>query len=140
MIKKNSILIFLFAVSVLTGCSSFISEDQSNKLSAKYQAGEYVLLSDLNRNKMTFPANSLVKLIVVTGKDWIKIYAYNSNEELLVSKRLLLLYIFETDFPNEKFSQQHLDSELSKLVVLKDASYKPAPVAKKSEKKNKKNK
>lgn len=140
MIKINFIKILIFAVLLITGCSTFIPDAESNKLSLKYQAGEYVLLSDLSRNKITFPKNSILKLLVTTGKDWIKIYAYNSNEELLLSRRLLLLYMFETDFPDEKFSQQYLDAELSKLVILKDASYKPSADTKKTEKNTKKNK
>ena len=106
MIKTNISIIILIMSLLMAGCSTFIKDEDSEKISLKYQAGEYVLLQDLNRNDIIFPKNSVVKLIVLTGSDWIKIYAYNSGEELLASNRLLLLYLFDGDFPKEKFSQE----------------------------------
>lgn len=136
MIKITFCRIILIGSLLITGCSSFILDADSEKISLKYQAGEYVLLSDLNRNDRIFPKDSIVKLIVVTSDEWVKIYVYNSSEELLESTRLLLLYMFEDDFPDQKFSQEYFEAELLKLVRHKDSSEKPEKATKK--KKNKK--
>ncbi|HNX25758.1 MAG TPA: hypothetical protein PKG60_17050 [Spirochaetota bacterium] len=125
MIKKKFGRFILIAALLVTGCSTFIKDEDSEQISLRYQAGEYILLQDLNRNNVIFPKNSSVKLIVLTGDDWVKIYAYNSREELLASNRFLLLYLFEDDFPDGKFSQEYLDSELLKIVKQKNLSDQP---------------
>jgi type II secretion system-associated lipoprotein len=143
MIKtKVSIIILmgslLAGVLFSAGCSSFVPEEDSERITLKYQAGEYVLLDDINRNNIVFSKGSIVKLLVVTGDDWVKIYAYNSNEELLSSKRFLLLYLFEDDFPDEKFNQEFLDAELLKAVRPKGSAEQSPKESKGSTKKVKK--
>lgn len=138
MIKTNFSRIILIGSLLLPGCSSFIKVEDSEKLSLKYQAMEYVLLQDLKRNDKILPKDSSVKLLVLTSDDWIKIYAYNSSEELLNSNRLLVLYMFEDDFPDKKYSQEYFDSQLLKIVKQKDLSVKPEKETRKETKKNKK--
>lgn len=116
MTKKNIGIIIITALLLIPACSTFIRDEVSESITLKYQAGEFVMLQDLKRNDSVLPANSAVKLIVITGDEWIKIYAYDAKEDLLSSKRILLLYLFESDFPEEKFSQEFLDNELLKLV------------------------
>ncbi len=143
MIKtKISIIILigslLAGVLFSAGCSSFVPEEDSERISLKYQAGEFVLLEDINRNNLVFSKGSVVKLLVVTGDDWVKIYAYNSNEELLASTRFLLLYLFEDDFTDKKFNQEFLDGELLKIVRPKGSSEQSPKESKSSTKKAKK--
>ena len=138
MIKTNLRIIILIGSMLITGCSSFVPDDDTEKITLKYQAGEYVLLEDLNRNNVIFSKGSIVKLLVVTGDEWVKIYAYNSDEELLSSTRFLLLYLFEGDFPDEEFSQEVLDAELLKVVRPKGASDQSVKESKNDKKKVKK--
>ena len=116
MIRQNFGSFLLIAALLLSGCSSFIPDADSEQISLKYQAGEYALLQDLNRNNVIIPKNTALKLIVLTSDDWIKVYAYNSSEEILASNRFILLYLFQEDFPEETFSQEYLDTELLKIV------------------------
>lgn len=135
---KQKIGSFLFiAALLLSGCSTFIPDEDSEQISLKYQAGEYVLLQDLNRNNVIIPKNTALKLIVLTSDDWIKVYAYNSSEEILASNRFLLLYLFQEDFPEEKFSQEYLDAELLKIVKQRNSSVQPKTEKTKSLKKQK---
>ncbi len=138
MIKTSISRIILIASLLMAGCSTFIPDEESDKISLKYQAGEYLLLSDVIRNDLIFPKNSVVKLIVLTGDDWVKVYAYNSSEELLASNRFIVLYLFDTDFPDEKFSQEYLDAELLKLVRPKNSAVQSEKVSKKEQKKDSK--
>ncbi len=135
MMKLNISSIILIGSLLMTGCSTFIPDADSERISIKYQAGEYVLVQDVIRNEIIFPKNSVVKLIVLTGDDWIKIYAYNAVEELLASNRFLLLYLFDVDFPDEKFSQEFLDAELLKVVKQKNSADTPVKEKKKETKK-----
>jgi type II secretion system-associated lipoprotein len=126
MIKKHLRLFCAIGLLAISACSSFIKDEDVNRITLKYQEGEYVLLEELKRNDVSLPKNTSVKLLVETSSDWIKIYAYDSSEELLKSTRLLLLYFFDSDFPNEKFNQEYLDSELIKLVRPRGAVTAPA--------------
>lgn len=138
MIKTNFSRIILIGSLLLPGCSSFVKAEDSEKLSLKYQAADYMLLQDLKRNDKILPKDTSVKLLVLTSDDWVKIYAYNSSEELLNSNRLLALYMFEDDFPDKKYSEEYLDSQLLKIVKQKDTSGKPEKEVKKETKKVKK--
>ncbi len=138
MIKTSVGRIFFIALIFTSACSTFIRDEDSGTLLLKYQAGEFVLLQNISRNEEILPANSIVKLIVVPGDEWVKIYAYDSSEELLVSKRVLLLYLFQSDFPDEKFSQEFLDAELLKLVKPKISGAKAEKKVIKKETKSKK--
>jgi type II secretion system-associated lipoprotein len=137
MIKQKFGSFLLIAALLLSGCSTFIPDEDSEQISLKYQAGEYVLLQDLNRNNVIIPKNTALKLIVLTSDDWIKVYAYNSSEEILASNRFLLLYLFQEDFPEEKFSQEYLDAELLKIVKPRNSSVQPKTEKTKSLKKQK---
>lgn len=138
MIKTKLSIIILIVSLFITGCSSFVPDEDSESITLKYQAGEYVLLEDINRNNVIFSKGSIVKLLVVTGDEWVKIYAYNSDEELLSSTRFLLLYLFEGDFPDEEFSQDVLDAELLKVVRPKAAGEQSVKEPKNAKKKVKK--
>ncbi len=128
----------LIAVVILTvfitGCSSFLREGDSDSIRLKYQDRDFILLSDLVRNNATIPEGSSVRLVAVTADEWIKIYAYRSEEELLKSNRLLLLYMFKKDFPEERFSQERLDKEISKIVRERGAKETGKPVDKQGRK------
>ncbi len=144
-INRDGIMTKLYTGSVilagallLSGCSSFIKTEDSEKLSLKYQAGEYVLLEDIKRNETLIPKDTPVKLLVLTSDDWIKIYVYNSSEELLNSHRFLALYMFEDDFPDKKYSQDYFDTRLLKIVKTRDSADQPVKETKKETKKNKK--
>ena len=129
MIKKYLGLFLVIGLLSVAACSSFIKDADVERVTLKYQEGEYVLLEDLKRNDLTLSKNTPVKLLVETSSDWIKIYAYDSKEELLKSTRLILLYLFDSDFPDERFNQEHLDFELRKLVIPRGAG--PSKPAKK---------
>ncbi|MCL1833588.1 MAG: type II secretion system-associated lipoprotein [Leptospirales bacterium] len=124
MIKKYFMIVFVIGLLFILGCSTFIRDEDANKITLKYQEGEYLLLEDLTRNNITIPKNRAVKLLVETSSDWIKVYAYDSREELLKSTRVLLIYLFDSDFPNEKFNNELFDSEISKIVRPKGVDIK----------------
>jgi type II secretion system-associated lipoprotein len=126
MLKRYLRVVLIIGILFVSACSSFIKDADVDRITSKYQEGEYVLIEDLTRNDVTLPKNSAVKLLVETSGDWVKIYAYDSKEELLKSTRVLLLYFFDSDFPNEKFDQEFFDSEVNKMVRPRGTAVKPA--------------
>jgi len=125
MIKKYLSLFLIIGLLSISACSTFIKDKDADRITLKYQEGEYILLDDLTRNNLTLRKNTAVKLLVETSSDWIKVYAYDSTEELLKSTRLILLYLFDSDFPKEKFDQELFDAEMNKLVRPKGPDVKP---------------
>ncbi len=138
--QNTRIIITMFICSLLftgcKGCSSLVKDDDVEPLTKKYQAGDYVLLQDITRNDVTLAKGTVVKLTFVAGDEWVKIYAYDKKEELLTSKRELLIYMFQDDFPDEKFKVELLDAELARVARPVDS----AESGKSDTKKNKKTK
>jgi len=120
MYKKIKLLSIVLSFLLLgAGCSSFVSEADIDRLTLRYQTGTYLLLQDITRNGVTLPKGTEVKLTFVAGDEWVKIYAYDKNEALLTSKRQLLIYMFEDDFPDEEFKPELVDKELAKVAIIK---------------------
>ena len=107
---------------VLTACSTFIPDEENDKLKLINQSGEYVLVDKIERNGVVLEKDTTVKLILLTSDEWIKVYAYKSDEGLLVSSRVLILYMFDSDFPEKKFDRVLFNKELEKIVIPKSAS------------------
>ena len=121
-INKRFIIIVLMLIAAGTGCSSFVPDDDAERLTLKYRTGDYILLEDITRNDVTLTKGTVVKLTFVAGDDWVKIYAYDKKEELLTSRRQLLIYMFEDDFPDEEFKPELLEAELAKIVKAVNSS------------------
>ncbi|HPS56934.1 MAG TPA: hypothetical protein PK514_02410 [Spirochaetota bacterium] len=124
----KKILLF-FAVTqglIITACSTFIPDEDADKLkmyesvNGSYQ--EYILLEDVDRNDLVLEKGERVKIIIVTGDEWVKVYAYRANDDLLKSVRFLILQMFTDDFPDNKFNREKFDLELGKIVVKAGAS------------------
>jgi len=136
--KHWFLVFFIFAGLLYTGCSSFIPDEEINRVKLKYQAGDYLLLQDIERNGTTLVKGTIVKLTVVPGDEWIKFYVYDTKEQLLSSNRLILLYLFEDDFSEKEYNREVVESELAKLVKPVDLNDLPRQETKKSVKKVKK--
>lgn len=120
--KNKLLLIILSGVFLCAGCSSFVPDEDVERLTLKYQSGDYILLQDVTRNDVTLTKGTIVKLIFVAGDEWAKIYAFDKKEELLSSKRQLLIYMFEDDFPDEEFNNELFETELSKVARIYSSS------------------
>jgi type II secretion system-associated lipoprotein len=135
--RKILITVFI-SVIFCAGCSTFVPDEDVEKLTVKYQSSDYVLLQDVIRNDVTLEKGTVVKLTFVAGDEWVKIYAYDKREELLTSRRQILVYMFLDDFPGEEFNHELLDTELAKVAKPYDSSVSiPVQQKKKSAKKTK---
>lgn len=120
---QNKLLITALICAIsCAGCSSFVADEDAERLAVKYQSGDYILLQDITRNDVTLAKGTVVKLTFVSGDEWVKIYAYDKKEELLTSRRQLLIYMFEDDFPDGEFNQELLETELAKVAQLYGSS------------------
>lgn len=118
----KKILFFGVIVPLLlaAGCSTFVPDEEAEKLkvyesvNGSYQ--DYILLVEVDRNDLVLNKGERVRIIIVSGDEWIKVYAYRANEDLLKSMRFLILQMFNDDFPDKKFDREKFDQELGKIV------------------------
>lgn len=95
------------------------------------ETGRYVMQTDLTVNAerhAELKKGDEVTLKVLTGSDWIKIYGYNAAIDPLLAPQVLLLYMFSTDFPNEKFSMPFFQDAFDRTIKKKGESDEKAPV------------
>lgn len=119
----NRILLFFAVIPVLfiAACSSFIPDEDVDKLkvyesvNGTYQ--DYIILEEVDRNDLVLEKGERVRILIVTGDEWIKVYAYRSRDDLLKSVRFLVLQMFNDDFPDGKFDREKFDLELGKIVA-----------------------
>lgn len=87
------------------------------------ESGRYVMQTDLTVNAEThaeLKKGDEVTLKILTGSDWIKIYGYNASQDPLLAPQVLLLYMFSTDFPDEKFSMPFFQEAFDRTMKKKD--------------------
>lgn len=111
----NRIAVALLALLVFASCSSFIKKEELPLL-REYEKNEYVMKQDIKHGEFVAAKGQAVKLIVATGSEYIKVYAYPSDKEMLKADRVLILYLFEEDFPDGRFNAKFLEEKLALLA------------------------
>lgn len=108
------VLICFFAAS----CSSFMTTEQEESLK-DLENYNYVMRKAVTVEKRSLAKNKAVKLEIIHGTDYVKVYAYSASVDILKAERLLLVYLFEEDFPNAKFDLDFVIRHLDEFVVRK---------------------
>lgn len=119
--KKTIPLLFLSALLLFAvSCSTFVKENEAEKLikfeKTDDQFIDYTLLNDVKTGDHHIKKGEKVRIIITVGGDWIKVYVYRADEDLLLSKRNLALYLFEDDFPDKKYSPDFLREKIYEVV------------------------
>jgi len=99
---------------VLTGCAlSFVKDDTLKALEKKYE-GIYLCLTEMDiGNEDTMKSGTKVRLYFQSGTNSIKVYGYpiESPREQAIGKNIM--YLFDTDFPDNKFEESVFDKKLA---------------------------
>lgn len=119
--KKNNVaLIAAMVLILLPSCSSFVKDSEADKLRSLERQGDqfvdYMLLKDVEAGNYTIKKGEKVRLVINAGDSWIKVYVYKAGEELLTSQRVLALYLFEDDFPDEEYNPLFFRDKLNEVV------------------------
>lgn len=108
--------IFCFALS----CSTLIKDKEAEKLHSYERVGDqfidYILLQDAKTGDYLIKKGERVRILITAGGSWIKVYVYKADEDLLLSTRVLALYLFEDDFPDEKYDPVFFKEKLHEVV------------------------
>jgi len=115
---RNVVILFMFSALTLVSCSSFVEKEKIPVLK-DYEKYEYILKKEVSIGNRTLARGDNIRLHIVVGDEWIKVYGYNAGSDPLQAQRLLILYLFEDDFTEERFSMEFFDKKLSELVKRK---------------------
>jgi type II secretion system-associated lipoprotein len=112
-----SVILIAVISGFVVSCSSFIIDSDYASL-RELEANTYVLQKDvLNNREVVMKKGSVVKIVLKTDSTWVKVYAYPAEEETLVSKRSLVLFIFDDEFPDKLFKRDFFDQKFAEHFV-----------------------
>lgn len=118
--KLKPVLLAFFACCLVLSCSTFVKDKEAEKLRSYERAGDqfidYILLQDAKTGDYLIKKGERVRILITAGGSWIKVYVYKANEDLLLSTRVLALYLFEEDFPDEKYDPVFFKEKLHEVV------------------------
>jgi len=120
---ENEILIRLmlpvFFLLSLFSCASFITKPEEKLLMEK-ENNVYILKKDIDIESKKLKKGDEVRIIIKTGRDWLKVYAYPAGVEKLKAQRYLLVYLFEDEFFNKQFNFELFNEKFNAVAGLKD--------------------
>ena len=116
---RITIVLACIAVVGFIYCSSFVKKDMKPLLK-ELQKEEYVLQQDVSIGGLTLAKNQRIKIVIASGKEWVKVYGFPVGEDELKSRRVLILYLFENDFPAKVFDLSVFKNKLKEVAVRGD--------------------
>jgi type II secretion system-associated lipoprotein len=118
---KGSIAL-IFVLVLFSSCTHLIKDEDRAALK-DFEKDKDQLVKDLvNNNAIVMPKGTVVRVMVLTSSDWVKVYAMDNSGDPVVVQRYLLLYLFDDDFPNKVFDNDAFKERLAKCAVKIDPS------------------
>lgn len=93
-----------------------MKREELDYLNKKY-AGEFIIKKPVDiGNNRKLKKGARVYIYFRSGSESVKVYAYPSNQprEEAIGKNIL--FLFEEDFPNEKYSRKLLEKKLDEII------------------------
>jgi len=91
---KGSIAL-IFVLVLFSSCTHLIKDEDRAALK-DFEKDKYQLVKDLvNNNAIVLPKGTVVRVMVLTSSDWVKVYAMDNSGDPVVVQRYLLLYLFD---------------------------------------------
>lgn len=115
--KKISFIPTAIAL-LLVSCTPFLAKESLPQLRS-YEKSIYVLKQDAVHRDYSLKKGQRVRLHLVTGSDFIKVYCYSADTHILKAERILVLYLFDSDFPKKIFDPGFFEEKLSGIAVIK---------------------
>jgi type II secretion system-associated lipoprotein len=114
-IKSKLIVPALIFAVFLSSCTSFIKKDEEFQIKG-FENAEYVLLEDTGEDDRYIRKGEKVKVYIIVGDDYIKVFCYSSKLDFVKAKRTLIVYLFKEDFEKAKFSMDYFKQKLFSKV------------------------
>ncbi len=116
--NRHAGAILAVMVTLLLACATFILDEEIDGLKS-VESGTYKMLKDVSANDLSLSKGESVKLMIRANDISIKVYAYSADQDLLKSKRVLILHLFQDDFKDERFNRDGFDRKLGDVVTRK---------------------
>ena len=114
-------IIFLI---LLAACASFINKSEITQLKEK-EGFTYILKKDIDIEGTKLKKGDEIKIIIATGKEWVKVYAHPVRTDPLKTGRYLILYSFDDEYFNKTFNVDQFNEKLEVVVGLKGHTATP---------------
>ena len=121
--RKQLYCFFVIPVFILS-CSKLVKDEHLPALS-DLEKPVYIMKTDVKLDERILTKGQHVRIIIVPGDEWIKVYAYPAESDPLKAERVNVLYLFEDDFKDEKFDMAVFRQKLGEIVE----EYTAPPVA-----------
>ena len=113
------ILVSLILVSTLwLSCASFIEENEAVQLK-KFEKGSYILRENISAGSHKLKKGQHIRIFIISGDEFVKVYGYPAEVDFLKSDRVLILYVFEDDFKNSRYSETTFMKKLYHIIAPK---------------------
>jgi len=118
-IKKTLLFVstLVFTIAAVS-CSSFVMEEDMPALK-KLEGNTYVLKKDVKIGTGSVAKGTEVKIVIMAGDDWLKVYSYPAKGDKLKASRTLILYMFEDEFKEEMYSYRYFEKRFSEILKQK---------------------
>ncbi|HNX58092.1 MAG TPA: hypothetical protein PKK43_03265 [Spirochaetota bacterium] len=111
------VILISAATVCIVSCSSFVLDTDFASV-RELESNTYILQKDvLNNRQVVMAKGKSVKIFVKSDTTWVKVYAYPSEEDILTSKRSLVLYIFDDEFPDKLFKRDYFDRKFAEYFA-----------------------
>ena len=139
-LNKSGVAVSLVLALLISSCVTFIAKPDEARL-RELERQTYVLLKGAEAGGKSLKKGEEVKILISSGKEWVKVHAYPARADLLKTDRFLILYLFDEEFNQKQFEMKFFEERLKTVVLPKGT---PLPddrdAAKKKDKKIKKKK
>jgi type II secretion system-associated lipoprotein len=126
-VLKKYLVILVLLAGFMPGCTTLIPSAQLEELRT-YEKEKYILKNDLVlREEIMIKKGTRIKIIMAGTADYAKVYAINDEMDPLKADRCLLLYMFEDDFTDKKYTKDEFEKKFYELVTVYSP---PAPAVK----------
>ena len=112
---KIHVSIVLGLLLLAGSCTSLVKEKEITALQ-ELQYYLYQTRVEIKAGSKRLARGKKVKIIIRVDDDWIKVYGYDYNSNLLKSERVLILYLFRDDFKDKVFSKDLFEIKLQKYL------------------------
>ena len=101
--KAYAVIVAFLCLLIFSSCASFLNKEDISNIRSR-EKKEYILKDNAGEGDRLIKKGTRVKLHILTGDDYIKVYCYPANVPFLKSERSLIVYLFQEDFEKSKFN------------------------------------
>ncbi len=117
--KTRAAAVRIFAAALISlvagACDTMVNRETEQAL-REYEQKIYVMKNTVTANDEKLVKGQKVKIKVFWGKDWIKIRGYAADVDPLHAEQVLMLYMFKSDFPEDRFSMETLQEKFGEIA------------------------